>query len=135
MAGGNAHNPSPHGHPVKKTIGTWRVLPLPEELRYASPDATPARTHSGFGIASIVLGCAVALAVPIAVCALAQLSSKDGDHIAVAAMPVCLVGAGLGVTGSVRRSQRRLPGLLGILINAAVALGVAVLWLVAHAPA
>jgi hypothetical protein len=99
--------------PINKTIGTWRVQPLPQELKYASPAATPARTRSGFGVASLVLGCVLTLVLIVVAVRMVPWSSDDGDRIALAALPVSLVGAGLGVTGSVRRSRRRLPGVLG----------------------
>ncbi len=120
---------------INKTVGTWRVQPLPPELGYASPTATRPRTRSGFGLASLLLGTVLAIAVATSAFRSVPWSSGDGDRMAVAALPVCVVGVGFGIVGAVRRSKRRLPGVLGILINLGVAAGVALLWLVTHVPA
>ena len=121
-------NPPPSG----KTIGTWRVEPLPPELSYASSGAIRARTHSGFGRTSLLLGCALALGVTAIVVYALPSKAEDADRIAVSTLPVCFVGAAFGIVGAVRRSKRRLPGVVGILINVAVGLVVALLWLVNH---
>ena len=121
---------------VKKTIGTWRVLPVGPELGYASPTATRPRTESAFEFASLLLGCVLAVAVTIAAHrGFASWSSHDGDRLAIAALPLCVVGVGFGIVGAVRRSKRRLPGIFGIVVNIGVAAAVALMWFVTHVAA
>ena len=120
---------------MKKTIGTWRTERLPAQLGPASAGATRARTRSGFGFASPLIGCLLAVAVAAAVVCSVPWSADDGDRIALAALPAGFFGAGFGIVGAVRRSKRRRAGVLGYLVNVGASVGVAFLWLLTHAPA
>ena len=111
-----------------------RVQPVPE-VDYASPAATRPRTHSGFGLASLLIGSSLFIAVLIAAVRMLPWSLRDGDRLAAAAVPVCIVGAAFGIVGLVRRSKRRMLGGVGLLVNVAVGVAVAWLWFVIHVPA
>ena len=80
------------------------------------------------------MGYVLAVGVTAAAMASVPWSGRDGERIAAVALPLCVVGGAFGIVGVVRPSRHRTAGVLGLLLNVATGVAVALLWLVTHVP-
>ncbi|HZN67478.1 MAG TPA: hypothetical protein VFB66_19475 [Tepidisphaeraceae bacterium] len=108
----------------------------PTRGRTALRAADCAAATQRFGVRDCVGVEGYVLAVGVTAAAMASVpwSGRDGDRIAAVALPLCVVGGAFGIVGVVRPSRHRTAGVLGLLVNVATGVAVALLWLVTHVP-
>jgi hypothetical protein len=136
-----AYEPAPPPLPLPPSASPSYGRPpqAPIAQYWAARPAAPLR-HSGLGVASFVLGLLTAIAIPALFATVVAIEMNTPgwiDQETPGLMALCLgillaavlalLGAILGIGGTVQRDRKKVFAVIGLVLNGAVALGVAAL--------
>lgn len=108
----------------------WRAETLPQPIAYAGKVEIVPRTHSGFGLASAVIGAALLASLFPLLLVFNGWPLVRAQMYSFAGTTAALVGFAFAIPAVTRKSKRRRCGLIGMGTNVLALLGFGFLLLV-----